>query len=162
MSAAPKPDPVHGAIAGLAGGLAASLAMDLFQKAVGAFSSDDGAGGEPATEQAADGVARAATGGELPDDVRPIAGQAVHYGFGALLGLAYGVAAEYWPRATIGGGTAFGVASALLFDEAAVPAAGLGSPPWEAPASSHAYSLGSHLVFGAAAEAIRRLVRGGR
>jgi len=56
-------------------------------------------------------------------------------------------------------GSAYGVGNALLFDEAAVPAAGLGQVPWDTPASTHLYTLASHLVFGTAAEGMRRLVR---
>lgn len=156
-------DPLRGAIAGLAAGLAASLVMDLFQKAVSALSSDDeqgdGDASEPATVKAADKLACATTGAAMPEQAKPIAGQGVHYAFGAALGVAYGVAAEYLPETTTGAGTLFGATSALLFDEAAVPALGLGSAPWEAPASTHLYALGSHLVFGLATETTRRLVR---
>jgi len=160
MSAAANPDPLRGAIAGLAAGLVASLVMDLAQKGLSRLqSSDSGGGGEPATEQAADRVAQATTGAPLPEESKPLAGQAVHYGFGALLGLGYGIAAEYLPQATAGWGSAYAIGNALLFDEAAVPAAGLGKAPWEAPASTHLYTLVSHLVFGTAAEGTRRLVR---
>jgi putative membrane protein len=141
-------------------GIAASLAMDAFQAALAKLASDDQQDqGEPATAKAADRVSEAAVGKAVPDEYKPLAGNVVHYGFGALLGLGYGIAAEYWPQATAGRGTAFGAANALVFDEAAVPAAGLGAPPWEADPSSHLYALSSHLVFGAAAEEVRRLVR---
>lgn len=95
----------------------------------------------------------------MPDASKPLAGQAVHYGFGALLGPGYGLAAEYAPRITAGAGSAFGVGSAMLFDEAGVPAAGLGKAPWDAPESTHLYTLASHLVFGTIAEGTRRLIR---
>lgn len=158
MSTDQGPDPLRGATAGLAAGLVASLVMDLAQKGLSKLRSSEG-GGEPATEQAADRLAQAATGAPVPDERKPIAGQAVHYGFGALLGLGYGIAAEYWPQSTAGWGSAYGIGNALLFDEAAVPAAGLGQAPCDAPASTHLYTLASHLVFGAAAEGTRRLVR---
>lgn len=157
-------DPLRGALAGLAAGLVASLAMDLAQRAYQSVApvkgdDDDDDGAEPATEQAADRVSRMVGGRTVPDDTKSIAGQAVHYAFGASLGLAYGVLAEYWPAITAGRGSAFGLGSALLFDEAAVPAAGLGPAPWDAPAATHAYSAASHLVFGTATEATRRIVR---
>lgn len=156
-----NPDPLKGAISGLAAGLAASLAMDLAQRAYQFLSrpKKDGQQSEPATEQAADRVSQAVAGQPVPSERKALAGQAVHYAFGASLGLAYGIAAEYWPAVTAGYGSAFGVGNALLFDEGGVPAAGLGPAPWETPATSHAYSLGSHLVFGAAAEGSRRMVR---
>ena len=76
----------------------------------------------------------------------------------AALGVAYGVAAEFRPGVTAGYGTAFGTAAAALLDEGAVPAVGLGAAPWTAPASTHAYALSSHLVFGAVTEFVRRQV----
>ena len=160
MIVAPRPDLLRGAIAGLVAGLAASWAMDLAQKGLSKLSSDQGGGsGEPATEQAADTVARATTNKPVPDAMKAQAGQAVHYGFGALLGLAYGVASEFWPQVGFARGTAFGFGSALVFDEAAVPSMGLGEAPWQAPPSTHFYAVASHLVFGGAAEGARRLIR---
>ena len=154
-----RPDLLRGVVAGLAAGLVASFAMDLAQKGLSMLSSDDGGGGEPATEQAADRVSQSFRGEPVAEDYKSMAGQTVHYGFGALLGLAYGVAAEYRPQATYARGTAFGLGSALLFDETAVPAAGLGEAPWNTRASTHLYAVASHLVFGSVAEAARRLVR---
>lgn len=158
---APQPNPWRGAVAGVAAGLAASLVMDLAQRALQSFSppKEGEEQSEPSTEQAADRVAQATTGQPLPEEAKPLAGQAVHYAFGASLGLAYGVAAEYWPAVTTGYGSLFGLGNAALFDEAAVPAAGLGPAPWDTPASTHAYAVTSHLIFGAAAEGTRRLVR---
>ena len=146
-----------GAVAGLAAGLAASLAMDLFQRATQSLLPPSDA--EPATEQAADAVAEAATGAPVPDEDKPMAGQAIHYAFGALLGLSYGVAAELSPQATAGHGGAFGLGAAMLFDEAAVPAAGLSGPPTDTPPAVHLYGLASHLVFGLVAETVRRATR---
>lgn len=148
----------RGAAAGLAAGLVAAAAMDLFQRGVAKLQDND-SGGESATTRAADRVSEAATGEPVPEPRKPAAGQAVHYAFGALLGTGYGVLAEYWPQATTGAGAPFGLAAAALVDETAVPLAGLGSPPWQAPLSTHAYSAASHLVFGTAAEATRRLTR---
>jgi putative membrane protein len=154
-----RPDLLMGAVAGLAGGLVASFAMDLAQRLLSSLQPSNGGGGEPATEQAANQVAQVTSGSPVPDAQKSLAGQAVHYGFGALLGLGYGVTSELWPRVTSGWGSAFGIGSALLFDEAGVPAAGLGQAPWKASASTHLYTLASHLVFGTATEGTRRLVR---
>jgi len=154
------PDPLRGALSGLVAGLVASLAMDLAQKALTKLqSSDNDDGGEPATEQAADKISRSITGKAVPETTKPLAGQAVHYAFGGLLGMGYGIAAEYSPEITVGGGSAFAVATAALFDEAAVPAAGLGPAPWDADLATHLYALGSHLVFGTVTEATRRSLR---
>ncbi|TRW14210.1 DUF1440 domain-containing protein [Glacieibacterium frigidum] len=154
-------DPVRGALAGVLAGLVASLAMTGFQAGVAEMFPDAlGGGGEPATEKAADKVSRAATGEDVPDDVKPAAGEAVHYGFGAALGAAYGIAAEYGDAVRTGGGTLFGAATALIADDIMVPALGLGGPPTETPPATHAYAIASHLVFGLVLEATRRLLRG--
>lgn len=155
----PRPSALwKGAVAGLAAGLTASFAMDRFQTLVSSLSSSPQEG-EPATQKAADQLSRPTTGEPVADDRKPSAGQAVHYALGAALGLAYGIAAEAKPAVRAGGGTLFGAATAALLDEAAVPAAGLGSAPWRTSASSHAYTLASHLLFGGAAELARRVVR---
>lgn len=145
-----------GAAVGLIAGLAASFAMDRFQALTQPKSDDDG---EPATERAADGIARDMTGEPLADKDKPLAGQLVHYGLGTLLGIGYGIAAEFAPRVTTGMGTAFGTGAGAVLDEAAVPAAGLGDPPWKAAPATEAYSLASHLVFGLVAEGARRGAR---
>jgi putative membrane protein len=125
---------LRGALAGLIAGAAASFAMDRFQAAVSALSSsgdDEGETQEPATEKAADGIARAFTGDELPAADKPLGGQAMHYALGIGLGVAYGIAAEFRSAVTTGFGTAFGLGAATLLDEAAVPALGLGQAPWK-------------------------------
>ncbi len=152
------PKIVRGATAGLVAGILASFAMDLFQ-AVAAPSTDSSDDDEPATVKAADKAKIALTGTPIDKADRSSAGQIVHYGIGALLGLAYGVAAEFRPGITAGYGTAFGVGVAATLDEVAVPAAGLGSAPWKTDAGTQLYSLLSHLVFGTVAELARRQVR---
>lgn len=159
MSPHQKPDPLRGAIAGLAAGLVASLAMDLAQRALAKVQPQDDQESEPATEKAADRIFKAASGSPVPEGSKPIAGQTIHYAFGALLGVGYGIAAEYDENITAGAGSIFGAGSAILFDEAAVPAAGLAETPWEASPSTHLYSLFSHLIFGTIAEGTRRLIR---
>jgi len=147
------------AAAGLVAGLAASFVMDRFQTGVAALSSSD-SDAEPATEKAADKVSQAVVGHEVPDDRKPLAGQAVHYALGAGLGVVYAVAAEYRPAVTAGYGTAFALANTALLDEAAVPAVGLGEAPWKTAPSTHLYSVASHMVFGTVTEGVRRLLRG--
>ena len=148
----------RGVVAGAIAGVVASFAMDRFQAVVSPLmpSSDDDSA--PATEQAADAVAGAVTGHAVPDADKPLAGQAVHYALGIMLGAAYGVAAEFRPATTAGYGTAFGLGTATLLDEAAVPAVGLGSAPWNAGVASNLYSYASHLVFGGVTEIVRRQV----
>lgn len=154
-----QPDPLRGALVGLVGGLVASGAMNAFQAAwQAAAPSDSFSDGEPSTVETAEKVA-AATGEEaIPEGSKSTAGNAVHYAFGAALGAAYGWAVEYMPQLKLGGGTAFGLGSMLLFDDVAVPAAGLGEVPTESSLSTHAYSAASHLVYGSTLEAVRRFV----
>lgn len=152
------PSPLRGALAGLVAGLVASLVMDSLQQVVTAASLSAG-GGEPATEKAAARVTKAATGRPLTKEDRPLGGHLVHYGLGASLGVLYGIAAEYRSEVTAGKGAAFGLGAALVLDNAAVPIAGLGDPPWRTDVGTQAYSAASHLVFGATAELMRSGVR---
>lgn len=150
----------RGALAGLVAGAAASFVMDAFQAAVAALSSEDDAQSEPATQKAADAIARTVTGDAIAPADKPLAGQAIHYALGIGLGVAYGIAAEFRPQVTAGYGTAFGIGTATLLDEAAVPAVGLGATPWDAGPASNLYSYASHLVFGSTTELVRRQVAG--
>ena len=152
------PDPLRGLAAGIAAGLVASLAMNLFQKAWAATLPLPKSGDDPATVKAAQTVSRATTGKFFAKADKEAAGDAVQYLFGAVLGGAYGLLAEYRPGVTTGFGTLFGLGSAA-FDEVVVPAAGLSKPPTDFPAATHVYALASHVMFGGVAEATRRLVR---
>ncbi len=142
-------------LAGVLGGILAAHAMDWFQRQAGKLMPSSGGGDDPATVRAAE----RALGHPLPKARKPAAGTAVHLGFGAALGAVYGLATELEPRVAAGFGLPFGGAVAVLADEALVPAAGLSSAPWRSPPATHAYSLASHLVFGAALEAARRVLR---
>lgn len=155
-------DPIRGAAAGAVAGLVASIVMTAFQAGVAKLFPDalGSRGSEPATEKAADKLSEAATGDPVPEPAKAAAGEAVHYGFGAALGAGHGIAAEYGDAVRTGGGTLFGAATALLADDVAVPALGLGGSPTDTPPALHAYALASHLVFGVALEATRRLLRG--
>ena len=146
---------------GLASGLAASFAMDLFQLGFEAVKEKlapegDEQESEPSTVKAANKVSQAAADEPLPEPYKEPAGQAVHYAFGGLLGVAYGAVTTAWPRTATGFGVPFGAAVWAAADEIGVPAAGLSKPPTESPPSTHAYSFLSHLVFGAALEGSRR------
>ncbi|MFW2830380.1 DUF1440 domain-containing protein [Sphingomonas sp. ID0503] len=148
----------RGLVAGVIAGAVASCAMDQFQAVVSPLLPENESDPEPATEKAAGAVATAITGRTIPAADKPLAGQAVHYAIGIALGAAYGVAAEFRPSITAGYGTAFGVGTATILDEAAVPATGLGSAPWKAGIASNLYSYASHLVFGCVSEIVRRQV----
>ncbi len=144
----------EGALAGAVAGVFASFAMNQFQAAVSRLTSGSGGGGDPATVKAAERM----IGHGIDERDKGLAGEAVHYGFGAALGAAYGAAAEVEPWVAAGFGLPFGGAVAAVADEALVPAAGLSGPPWRSPPATYVYSIASHLVFGAALEAARRVL----
>jgi uncharacterized membrane protein len=152
--------PLVGLVSGLAAGLVAAYAMTKFQTFVGeAIKPGLGGTGTPSTETAANRASKLLTGKAIPKDRRPVAGEAVHYVIGSLVGGLYGLAAERQPKVTAGHGAVFGITAASVLDETVVPLTGLGPGPTKAPLTSHPYSYASHLVFGVVAEGARKLFR---
>jgi putative membrane protein len=157
-------------VAGVAGGLVASWAMEQFQGALGRLDPDlggaSGGGGqqhrepqsEPATYKAADVISRAVAGHNVPREDKPLAGSLVHYAFGAAVGAMYGAAASQNEEVTSWAGLPFGATVWLIADEVGVPLSGLSKPPTEYPLASHASAFATHLVYGATTEAVRRLL----
>ena len=169
-----------GVVAGLAGGLIASWTMNQFQaawtrlaenseKPHGAQSMQPSEGSkgdgqdtkeqDDATVEAAKAISENVFGHELQQSEKRSAGAAVHYAFGTASGGLYGALAEVAPQVTTAAGLPFGAAFWLVADEVSVPLLGLAKGPTEYPLSTHAYSLASHLVYGATAELSRRAVR---
>jgi putative membrane protein len=162
MCADREPAVWRGVAAGMAGGVAASWAMNLFQsqfsKLLPPMAQE---GGDDATVKTAAAIARSVAHHTLTDREKKVAGPVVHYAFGAVMGAVYGGVAEVMPAATKGWGLPFGTALWIGADEIAVPAFGLAGTEGETPPSIHAYALLSHLVYGLTAEGVRRAVRGG-
>jgi uncharacterized membrane protein YagU involved in acid resistance len=156
-----RPRPFVGLLAGVAAGLVASAAMAVFQAQAQKLLPDPGED-DPATVKAADVASEAVIGDPVPEPYREPAGQMVHYVAGAVIGGIYGVLTEYRPEARSGFGGAYGIATAALLDEAAVPAAGLAPAPEDTPLGVHAYGAASHLVYGWVLEGIRALIAGRR
>ena len=176
-------DVSKGAAAGLVAGFVASWTMNQFQaawsKAAEGFEKPNGAqsmqpseGQHPgqgseqnkenqddATVKAAKAISEAIFGHKLEEREKRATGAAVHYAFGTVTGGLYGAVAELAPEVTTGMGLPFGAAFWLVADETAVPLLGLSKPPTEYPASTHAYALAAHLVFGLTAEIVRRALR---
>ena len=144
-------------IAGAAAGVAASIAMNLYQGVVApAFGADKG-NDDPATTKAADSGKRSVGAGPVTQKRRALAGSVVHYGFGMVLGVAYAGLVAFDPSVALGFGVGYSIVIALVFDEILVPAFGWGPWPWKSGLASQAYSVSSHVVFGLALEGVRRL-----
>jgi putative membrane protein len=182
-----EPEVWKGLAAGLAGGLVASWVMNQFQKIWsretegvekphGAQSLKPSGGHmaveemkrepeanteeqEDATEKLASAISENILQHQLTKDEKKLAGAAVHYAFGTMMGAAYGVAAEFVPQVGTGVGLPFGAVFWVVGDEVAVPLLGLAEAPTEYPLSTHAYALCSHLVYGLTTEAVRRALR---
>ena len=166
------------ALAGLAGGLLGSLAMDVFARAVRAAnggweapgaapgSDRDGRGVQPpqAEHHAEDdapsrvgAIAFRAVMGRPPGRrTRRRLGTAAHYGFGAAAGLVYALASRPLPGLRAVGGTMYGTLVWALADEGVLPALGLSRGPRALPAGVHLYALAGHWAYGATVECVRR------
>jgi uncharacterized membrane protein YagU involved in acid resistance len=180
---AKQPSILRGIITGATAGIAATLIMDQFLKLTSAGQKavekqrklaqgespweiaheqvqqeQRAAEQEGSTEIVARKIAEAA-GKTLPKDKKKTAGQAVHYTFGTLMGIVYGVSAELVPDATIGAGTAFGTLLFFGADEVAVPALQLSPTPADTPATDHLQHWAAHVVYGGSLELVRSLLR---
>src|SRR2546430_12485719 len=150
---------LRGALAGAIAGLVGAYAMERFRT----LWSETGEGGrprqiagagrgEPTTVKAAERLTESVFHAELPDEIKPVAGEAVHYGMGMLSGAIYGAVAEVLPIVRAGNGLLFGTILWWVADNTAVPAVGLSKRPSAYPPSTHAYALSSHLVYGSGTE----------
>ena len=163
-----EPDLFKGLVAGVAGGLLASLAMEQFQALWTKISEkvQEAQGdkprksrAKPTTVKTADAISKRVLGYKVPKNKQKLAGEAVHYAMGTTSAAIYGTLAEFAPVVTAGEGLAFGATVWLVADEASLPALGLSKSPMKVPLSTHVYALASHLVYGAVAEAVRRAAR---
>jgi putative membrane protein len=170
---------LRGALAGVIGGVVASWAMNQFQAATAknapAKPSASGEGdrqvsrsssqrqqqdgGDDATVKTAQAISRKLFDHDLTACEKKLAGPAVHYGYGALVGGLYGTLAEIWPVVSAGLGIPYAFALFVLGDEAAVPALGLGPPPTQVPVRSHADYLAVHILYGIVLDVVRRVAR---
>ena len=178
---AKQPSVLRGIITGATAGIAATLIMDQFLKLTSAGQKavekqrklaqgespweiaheqvqqeQQAAEQEDSTEILARKIAKA-TGKTLDKEQKKTAGRAVHYTFGTLMGIVYGVSAELVPEATTGAGTAFGTLLYLSADEVAVPAFQLSPSP--SPATDRLQHWAAHVVYGGSLELVRILLR---
>jgi putative membrane protein len=140
-----------GLVAGLIGGIAGTIAMTFASRMFPPRTH----GEHEATEVVAEKLA----GHSLAPDDKHLAGEAIHWGFGAAVGAAYGALVEYYPTATSKEGASFGMALEALTQETALPALGLGAEPEDQTVRERASELTAHVVYGMATEMVRRLVR---
>ena len=167
-------DPIRGAVAGAIGGAAGAYTMERFQQWWNdmeraatpkrrAHAIKDGAADkitdEPATVKVAERVTKKVLNADLPEELKPAAGEAVHYTTGATIGAIYGFVAEILPPARMFNGLLMGTIVWWTADNMAVPAQQLGKQPEQVPPSKHAYALASHLVYGFTTELVRSVVR---
>jgi putative membrane protein len=157
---------LRGALAGAIAGLVGAYAMERFQalwsetaKSARPKEIASAAKDEPTTVKAAERLTETVFHEELPDELKPVAGEVVHFGMGALSGAIYGALAEVLPVLRAGNGLLFGAVLWWVADNTAVPAIGLSRRPSAYPPSTHAYALSSHLVYGFVTETVRRVLR---
>src|ERR1700734_1040252 len=85
--------------------------------------------------------------------------QAIHWGFGALVGGAYGAVAEYQPVITGRLGANFGLTLCGMTHASTLPIMGLTESPENQPAREHASELVTHAIYGVTTELVRRVAR---
>lgn len=155
-----KADVGKGIMAGVIGGLVGSMALRAWMTLMSQVQKDtiipDQNG--PAHQVAAI-VAYQFTGEQLSGSRRLLAGEAVHYAFGAVTGGIYGALAEYQPWTTGAAGTLFGTGVFLAADESSMPLLGLVPPPWTESKAAQLDHWVAHLIFGAVTEVSRRSLR---
>ncbi len=140
-----------GLLAGLIGGLVATAAKTLAERIYPPRTH-----GEPEPHEV---LSERVAGHELVGRQKEVAAEAIHWGFGALTGAAYGALAEYYPAATTKDGAGFGMALSSLTHGTVLPAMGLASEPEEQTARERTSELATHVVYGVVTETVRRVVR---
>jgi hypothetical protein len=151
---------VASGMAGLLGGLLRAGAMSVAHSLVASAGQRDAssrAQGDDATVKVADALSRIVRGRGLSEREKPAAGSAVHYAFGAAMGVTYGVLAPASRVATVGWGMGFGAAVWLGAHVIMVPALGLASSPVRQPLPKEGLELGMHLLYGVTVYLVRRV-----
>jgi putative membrane protein len=142
--------------AGAAGGLAGAALMGSTCAKVAKLASSSPPQGEDATEKVANVLAITLTGRRIRRSKKKIAGQIVHFAFGACMGGLYGLVADSFPKFAAAKGTLFGVAMYLGAHALTVPALGLAPSPSENGAAQEAPEFAAHIAYGLVTEKVRR------
>ena len=151
---------VAGVAAGLAGGLLGAAVMSAGHSVVMRVAGDTfrTTPTEPdSTVQVAERVSQLVRGRPLEDSETSLAGHLVHYAFGALTGLVYGVVAPVLPIVTAGTGALYGVAVFIGAHGTVVPALGLARSPLRSPVKKEALELVLHVAYGLTVGLVYRL-----
>jgi uncharacterized membrane protein YagU involved in acid resistance len=155
----PQPSRWKALISGALGGLIASLAMSEFHSLLPNAESQSQPADEDSTVKAASAISQAIFHHGLTAAQKEMAGPAVHYAFGTTMGALYGVLADGRDSRRLGWGLPFGATIWLGAHVITVPALGLSKPITREAPATEAVEFISHLVYGAAAEGVRRTLR---
>ncbi len=142
---------LKGMLAGMVGGVVATGAKTLAERFYPPRVHGEG---EPPSV-----LADKLSGGQLSGTQRAVAAEAIHWGFGALTGAAYGALAEFYPAATAKEGASFGLTLAALTHESALPAMGLSAEPGQKAQREQTSEMITHVIFGVVTEVVRSLTR---
>ncbi len=142
---------LKGMLAGMVGGLAGTAAKTIAEKVY-----PPRIHGEPEPPSV---LADKITGGHLDGTEKVVATEAIHWGFGALTGAAYGGLAEFYPAATAKEGASFGLTLAALTHQSALPAIGLSAEPRQQSQREQTSEMVTHVIFGVVTEIVRSLTR---
>ena len=145
---------VKGMLAGLIGGLVATAAKSISEKIYPPRTH-----GEPEPPEVLAAKLSGQAGVLLTGPEKAAAAEAIHWGFGALTGVAYGALAEYFPAATAKDGASFGMALATVTHGTALPAMGLSAEPEDLTTREKTSEMATHVVYGLTMETVRRFVR---
>jgi putative membrane protein len=145
---------LKGLLAGVAGGLVGSAAKIVAEKLFPPRTDGQPVPPELVVERAA----HRAGENPCPASVEA-AGQGLHWGFGTMLGGAYGVAAELTPKVTSWQGSVFGLTVNRIAHEGLLPRMNLVEPVPLQPAQERVSEWVSHVVYGVTTELVRRAVR---
>jgi putative membrane protein len=143
---------MKGLVAGLVAGLAATAAKTMAEKFYPPRTH-----GEPEPPEV---LAQKLSPQHLNRTQLNAASEAIHWGFGALSGAAYGAIAEFYPAATAQEGAAFGLMMMSLTHEGALPAMHLSAEPEDQTMREHTSEAATHVLYGVVAERVRSFVRG--
>lgn len=131
---------------GAGAGLFATYVMTKFQERRSSGKSR----GTPATVKLADRVSQTLVHHPVPKENRKLSGNLVHYGFGAAMGMIYGLLNDRRRAGQLFSGTGYGTLVWILADNLLVPLMGLSKWPGKQPLKDHVSALSSHLVYGKA------------